>query len=202
MDDGIICKINDKHFIATTTSSGAPKVLSHMEEFLQTEWPHLQVYLNSITEQFTTPNITGGILSIDPNYYKYGSAITNSGMAVKKNINVGLDFRIDDIFIAKNTNTVYTTDKVNGASYYPDYYKQYIGVGTNNPIASLDISSMKNAMMLPVGNETTEKPTGHPGMIRYNNEIFDYEGRGRNEWGTLGGIQDIDMNTKIELFVV
>ncbi len=59
MDDGIICKINDKHFIATTTSSGAPKVLAHMEEFLQTEWPHLQVYLNSITEQFTTFNISG-----------------------------------------------------------------------------------------------------------------------------------------------
>ena len=59
MDDGIICKINDKHFIATTTSSGAPKVLAHMEEFLQTEWPHLQVYLNSITEQFATFNISG-----------------------------------------------------------------------------------------------------------------------------------------------
>tara|TARA_B100001093_G_scaffold517945_1_gene601082 strand:+ start:547 stop:3531 length:2985 start_codon:yes stop_codon:yes gene_type:complete len=59
MDDGIVCKINDKHFIATTTSSGAPKVLAHMEEFLQTEWPHLQVYLNSITEQFTTFNISG-----------------------------------------------------------------------------------------------------------------------------------------------
>ena len=74
------------------------------------------------------------------------------------------------------------------------------GIGTNNPIASLDISSMKNAMMIPVGNDTTEKPEGHPGMIRYNNEIYDYEGKGRNEWGTLGGIQDIDMNTKIELF--
>ena len=59
MDDGIVCKISDQHFIATTTSSGAPKVLSHMEEFLQTEWPHLQVYLNSITEQFTTFNISG-----------------------------------------------------------------------------------------------------------------------------------------------
>ena len=59
MDDGIICKINDKHFIATTTSSGAPKVLAHMEEFIQTEWPHLQVYLNSITEQFTTFNVSG-----------------------------------------------------------------------------------------------------------------------------------------------
>ena len=58
-DDGIICKISDKHFIATTTSSGAPKVLADMEEYLQTEWPHLQVYLNSITEQFSTFNISG-----------------------------------------------------------------------------------------------------------------------------------------------
>ena len=30
-----------------------------MEEYLQTEWPHLQVYLNSITEQFSTFNISG-----------------------------------------------------------------------------------------------------------------------------------------------
>ena len=37
-------------FISTTTSSGAPKVLADMEEYLQTEWPHLQVYVNSITE--------------------------------------------------------------------------------------------------------------------------------------------------------
>ena len=58
-DDGIVCKFNDKHFIATTTSGGAPKVLADMEEYLQTEWPHLQVYVNSITEQFSTFNISG-----------------------------------------------------------------------------------------------------------------------------------------------
>ena len=58
-DDGIVCKFNDKHFIVTTTSGGAPKVLADMEEYLQTEWPHLQVYVNSITEQFTTFNISG-----------------------------------------------------------------------------------------------------------------------------------------------
>jgi heterotetrameric sarcosine oxidase alpha subunit len=58
-DDGIVCKINNTHFISTTTSSGAPKVLADMEEYLQTEWPHLQVYVNSITEQFTTFNISG-----------------------------------------------------------------------------------------------------------------------------------------------
>jgi heterotetrameric sarcosine oxidase alpha subunit len=58
-DDGIVCKINDTHFISTTTSSGAPKVLADMEEYLQTEWPHLQVYVNSTTEQFSTFNISG-----------------------------------------------------------------------------------------------------------------------------------------------
>jgi sarcosine oxidase subunit alpha len=59
MDDGIISKINDSHFIATTTTGGAAKVLSHMEEFSQTEWPHLNVFMNSITEQFCTFNISG-----------------------------------------------------------------------------------------------------------------------------------------------
>jgi len=58
-DDGIVCKISNTHFISTTTSSGAPKVLADMEEYLQTEWPHLQVYVNSTTEQFSTFNISG-----------------------------------------------------------------------------------------------------------------------------------------------
>ena len=48
-DDGIICKISDQHFIATTTTGGAANVLSCMEEYAQTEWPELNVYMNSIT---------------------------------------------------------------------------------------------------------------------------------------------------------
>tara|TARA_B100000700_G_scaffold74840_1_gene83675 strand:- start:2650 stop:5637 length:2988 start_codon:yes stop_codon:yes gene_type:complete len=58
-DDGIVCKISDEHFIATTTTGGAPKVLSDMEEYAQTEWPQMNVYMNSITEQFSTFNISG-----------------------------------------------------------------------------------------------------------------------------------------------
>ncbi len=58
-DDGIVCKINDQHFIATTTTGGAANVLSHMEEYIQTEWPDMNVYMNSITEQFSTFNISG-----------------------------------------------------------------------------------------------------------------------------------------------
>ena len=58
-DDGIICKISDEHFIATTTTGGAATVLGCMEEYAQTEWPDLNVYMNSITEQFATFNISG-----------------------------------------------------------------------------------------------------------------------------------------------
>lgn len=158
---------------------------------------HKLVYY--ITEQFTQANITGGVLNVNPNYYKYGAAITNSGVGIEKNLNTGQNFTIDDIFIVNNKNTIYTTDKVNTNNYYNDYYNICVGIGTNNPYSSLDISSLNNAMILPSGNNTSEKPVGVPGMIRYNNEIFDYEGKGENEWGTIGGIQDIDMNTKIKL---
>ncbi|MDB0033649.1 2Fe-2S iron-sulfur cluster-binding protein [Alphaproteobacteria bacterium] len=58
-DDGIISKISDEHFIATTTTGGAANVLACMEEYAQTEWPNLNVYMNSITEQFATFNISG-----------------------------------------------------------------------------------------------------------------------------------------------
>ncbi len=58
-DDGIVCKINDQHFITTTTTGGASNVLTHMEEYAQTEWPNMNVYMNSITEQFATLNISG-----------------------------------------------------------------------------------------------------------------------------------------------
>ena len=58
-DDGIISKISEEHFIATTTTGGAATVLGCMEEYAQTEWPNLNVYMNSITEQFATFNISG-----------------------------------------------------------------------------------------------------------------------------------------------
>ena len=58
-DDGIICKISNEHFIATTTTGGAANVLSCMEEYAQTEWPDLNVFMNSITEQYATFNISG-----------------------------------------------------------------------------------------------------------------------------------------------
>jgi sarcosine oxidase subunit alpha len=43
----------------TTTTGGAAKVLDWLEEWLQTEWPHLEVYCTPVTEQISTVAIVG-----------------------------------------------------------------------------------------------------------------------------------------------
>lgn len=42
------------------------------------------------------------------------------------------------------------------------------------------------ALKLPVG-DISERPTGSVGLIRYNNEINQYEGYKAAGWGTIGG---------------
>jgi sarcosine oxidase subunit alpha len=59
MDDGIIARLAADRFHVTTTTSGAPRVLHHMEDYLQTEWPHLKVWLTSTTEQWAVVAVQG-----------------------------------------------------------------------------------------------------------------------------------------------
>ncbi|MEE8507080.1 MAG: sarcosine oxidase subunit alpha family protein, partial [Kiloniellales bacterium] len=59
MDDGVTARLGEHHYLMTTTTGNAAPVLGHMEEFLQTEWPELEVRLTSVTEQFATVSIAG-----------------------------------------------------------------------------------------------------------------------------------------------
>jgi sarcosine oxidase subunit alpha len=43
----------------TTTTGGAPRVLAWLEDLLQTEWPDLEVYLTSVTEEWATMAVNG-----------------------------------------------------------------------------------------------------------------------------------------------
>lgn len=58
-DDGVIGRIAADRFHVTTTTGGAPRVLSHMEDYLQTEWPDLKVWLTSTTEQWAVIAVQG-----------------------------------------------------------------------------------------------------------------------------------------------
>lgn len=58
-DDGVVMRLADDRFLATTTTSGAARVLDHMEEWLQTEWTDLRAYCTSVTEQWSTIAMNG-----------------------------------------------------------------------------------------------------------------------------------------------
>jgi sarcosine oxidase subunit alpha len=59
IDDGVSTCISDSHFIMTTTTGGAASVYSTLEMWLQTEWSHLNVHLNSVTDHYSTIAVVG-----------------------------------------------------------------------------------------------------------------------------------------------
>ena len=59
IDDGVTSRLGENHYLMTTTTGGAASVMSKLEDWLQTEWPELKVYLTSVTEQFATISING-----------------------------------------------------------------------------------------------------------------------------------------------
>ncbi|MDF1610173.1 sarcosine oxidase subunit alpha [Hoeflea sp. YIM 152468] len=58
-DDGVIGRMRDDLFHVTTTTGGAARVLNMMEDYLQTEWPDLKVWLTSTTEEWATIALNG-----------------------------------------------------------------------------------------------------------------------------------------------
>ncbi|HEX9168516.1 MAG TPA: sarcosine oxidase subunit alpha family protein [Roseiarcus sp.] len=59
MDDGVIARLKPDRFHVTTTTGGAPSVLAQMEDYLQTEFTDLKVWLTSTTEQWATIAVQG-----------------------------------------------------------------------------------------------------------------------------------------------
>ena len=58
-DDGVTLRLGEDRFLVHTTSGNAARVLAWMEEWLQTEWPELEVYCSSVTEQLATASLSG-----------------------------------------------------------------------------------------------------------------------------------------------
>jgi sarcosine oxidase subunit alpha len=58
-DDGVVARLAADRFHVTTTTGGAPRVLALMEDYRQTEWPQLKVWLTSTTEQWAVIAVQG-----------------------------------------------------------------------------------------------------------------------------------------------
>ncbi len=59
MDDGVTVRLADDHFLMHTTSGGADRIAGWLEEWLQTEWSDLKVYVTPVTEQWAQFAIAG-----------------------------------------------------------------------------------------------------------------------------------------------
>ncbi|MCU1404666.1 MAG: soxA [Glaciihabitans sp.] len=59
IDDGTVLRISAERFLLYTTTGGAAKIMDWLEEWLQTEWPELSVYLTSVTEHWDTFPVVG-----------------------------------------------------------------------------------------------------------------------------------------------
>ncbi len=58
-DDGVVGRLAPDRFHVTTTTTGAARVLHHMEDYLQTEFSGLRAWLTSTTEQWAVIAVQG-----------------------------------------------------------------------------------------------------------------------------------------------
>ena len=58
-DDGVTLRLAEDRYFIHTTTGGAAEVLEWIEEWLQTEWPELDVFATSVTEQYATIAVVG-----------------------------------------------------------------------------------------------------------------------------------------------
>lgn len=59
IDDGTVIRVGEQRYLVTTTTGNAAKILDWMEEWLQTEWPHLDVHCTSVTDHWATIPLVG-----------------------------------------------------------------------------------------------------------------------------------------------
>ena len=59
MDDGTTSRLGETHFLMTTTTTNAVKVMQHLEFCLQVLWPTLDVQIASVSEQWAQMAIAG-----------------------------------------------------------------------------------------------------------------------------------------------
>jgi hypothetical protein len=161
----------------------------------------LVVGANSATDIVThgTKKIYDGSLNIpDHGLHVEGNIHTQSDLTVNGRIGVGLSVDYDTIFNDYAKHGLVVNDVCGVLFVAENNNHDIFGDGT----IALDISST-NALRIPVGS-TLNRPCQNSGnnyylgSVRYNNELDQFEGFGAgNTWGSLGGVIDIDQNTKI-----
>jgi sarcosine oxidase subunit alpha len=58
-DDGTLSRLDDGHYLMTTTTANAVAIMQYVERLLQVDWPELDVCATSVTEQWAAAAVSG-----------------------------------------------------------------------------------------------------------------------------------------------
>jgi sarcosine oxidase subunit alpha len=58
-DDGTTSRLDSTHYLMTTTTANAAAIMQYIERLLQVDWPELEVYAASVTEQWAAAALAG-----------------------------------------------------------------------------------------------------------------------------------------------
>ncbi|MDK1025116.1 MAG: sarcosine oxidase subunit alpha family protein [Gammaproteobacteria bacterium] len=59
IDDGVFARLADDHYLVSTTSANADRIIAWLEEWHQCEWPDLEVIISTVTSQWGVTTIAG-----------------------------------------------------------------------------------------------------------------------------------------------
>ena len=142
----------------------------------------------------TTTTVNSTTVTVDDPVFTLGG---DTAPASDDNKDRGIEFRWHDGSTAKTG--FFGFDNGSGVfTYIPDATNTgEVFAGTHGSAAFLDASfSGDTAIKLPVGT-TAQRPTALQGHVRFNTTDSTFEGYDGSNWGSLGGVKDIDQDTYI-----
>ena len=142
-----------------------------------------------------------GDLTINSNLIVYGVTTTlNTDVYTTEQLNI-TNTGTGDALIVKQINNSYNifTASNNDIPVFNINYNGKVGIGTESPKVYLEINTT-DGIKIPSGTDI-QRPAGInliKGTIRYNTDTNQFEGYGAgNNWGTLGGVKDVNNDTFI-----
>jgi len=171
----------------------------------------------------TTDTLTTGQVTIDKNHTAASAAtvtglhvdfdrtVPGSGTATFTDIGIDLDVNAAglgtttttglDVDVVGATSGTHTATGINIAVGSADTNYALItsggnvGIGNAAPVTTVHITGT-DAIVIPVGS-TAQRGTATAGGIRYNSTLSSFEGYSGSNWAGLGGLIDVDQDTKI-----
>ena len=142
----------------------------------------------------TTTTVNSTTVTVDDPVFTLGG---DTAPASDDNLDRGIEFRWHNGTDAKTG--FFGFDNGSGVfTYIPDATNTgEVFTGAHGSAAFLDASfSGTTAVKLPVGT-TLQRPSALQGHVRYNTTDSTFEGYDGTNWGSLGGVKDIDADTYI-----